>query len=195
MLKPPCKDKSPRVSSVVIGLALFGLTLINCGPTVDAQRALSGGGAENDALQLMPRNPYTTDRLWVKNADSGKQMRSSRVYRYQWFVNGERVSIVGSHDSGIWMFGESLFWLPGENTKVDLKKFSKHNTYMINGLPETPICNPGKDSLLAADNPSETNFLFYVANGKGGHAFSQTLEQHNKNVRIWREIIKDLGAD
>ena len=79
--------------------------------------------------------------------------------------------------------------------RSDLKKFSKHNTYMINGLPETPICNPGKDSLLAAANPSETNFLFYVANGKGGHAFSQTLEQHNKNVRIWREIMKDLGAD
>ncbi len=72
--------------------------------------------------------------------------------------------------------------------KADLKTFSEHNTYMISGLPKTPICNPGKDSLFAAANPAKTKFLYYVADGKGGHAFSDNLSQHNKNVRAWRKL-------
>ena len=59
---------------------------------------------------------------------------------------------------------------------------------MIDGLPKTPICNPGEASLLAAANPGSTNYFYYVANGKGGHAFAETLEEHNKNVRIWRNL-------
>ena len=72
--------------------------------------------------------------------------------------------------------------------KSDLKKPSVYNTYMIDGLPKTPICNPGEASLLAAANPASTEYFYYVANGKGGHTFAETLEEHNKNVRLWRKI-------
>jgi UPF0755 protein len=72
--------------------------------------------------------------------------------------------------------------------KSDLKKTSVYNTYMIDGLPKTPICNPGEASLWAAANPVSTNYFYYVANGKGGHAFAETLEEHNKNVRVWRKL-------
>lgn len=78
--------------------------------------------------------------------------------------------------------------------KSDLKESSGYNTYLIDGLPKTPICNPGEASLLAAANPVSTNYFYYVANGKGGHAFAETLEEHNKNVRIWRKL-RDASAD
>ena len=63
-----------------------------------------------------------------------------------------------------------------------------YNTYVITGLPPTPIANPGKAALEAALNPPKTDELFFVANGTGGHVFSSTFEQHQANVAKWRQI-------
>lgn len=70
----------------------------------------------------------------------------------------------------------------------ELRKVTPWNTYVIEGLPPTPIANPGQESLLAAVNPADTSYVFFVADGTGGHAFAETLEAHNRNVAKWREI-------
>ena len=70
----------------------------------------------------------------------------------------------------------------------ELLRASPHNTYAIAGLPPTPICNPGKDSIAAVLQPATTNDLFFVANGQGGHAFSATQTEQSKNVAAWRKI-------
>ena len=73
-------------------------------------------------------------------------------------------------------------------SRSDLKTKSPFNTYKIAGLPPNPICNPSKSSIYAVANPLETDFLFFVANGKGGHNFSKTLQQHNRFVKEYRRL-------
>ena len=63
-----------------------------------------------------------------------------------------------------------------------------YNTYLINGLPPTPIANPGKDALAAALQPADTQELYFVADGTGGHVFANTFEEHERNVQRWRQI-------
>lgn len=70
----------------------------------------------------------------------------------------------------------------------ELRAATPWNTYVIEGLPPTPIANPGTASLEAAAQPLETPYVFFVADGTGGHAFAETLDEHNRNVAKWREI-------
>ncbi|OCX67216.1 branched-chain alpha-keto acid dehydrogenase subunit E2 [Thioclava sp. SK-1] len=70
----------------------------------------------------------------------------------------------------------------------ELRRATPYNTYVIDGLPPTPIANPGRAAIEAALNPDSTNYVFFVADGTGGHAFATTLDEHNRNVARWREI-------
>ncbi len=73
-------------------------------------------------------------------------------------------------------------------TKDDLISDTPYNTYRIAGLPPGPISNPGRASLEAVLNPPDTGYLYFVADGSGGHAFAKTLEEHFVNVAKWRAI-------
>ena len=75
--------------------------------------------------------------------------------------------------------------------RSELNAETPYNTYRIDGLPPTPIANPGRASIEAALNPDDTSYLFFVADGSGGHAFATTLAEHNENVARWRAIERD----
>ncbi len=77
----------------------------------------------------------------------------------------------------------------------ELRAETPWNTYVIDGLPPTPIANPGQAAIEAALNPDSTDFIFFVADGTGGHAFAVTLEEHNRNVARWREIEAERATD
>ncbi|MDE0697985.1 MAG: endolytic transglycosylase MltG [Boseongicola sp.] len=70
----------------------------------------------------------------------------------------------------------------------ELRRETPWNTYLFEGLPPTPIANPGKAAIEAALSPAESDYLFFVADGTGGHAFAETLREHNANVARWRKF-------
>ncbi len=72
--------------------------------------------------------------------------------------------------------------------RKDLSIDSKYNTYKYVGLPPGPIANPGRASIEAALNPERHEYIFFVADGTGGHAFAKTLAEHNRNVANWRKV-------
>lgn len=78
--------------------------------------------------------------------------------------------------------------------RKDLQIDSPYNTYKYAGLTPGPICNPGKESLEAVLNPQEHDYIYFVADGSGGHAFARTLDEHNKNVAAWRKIRRQQEA-
>jgi UPF0755 protein len=77
--------------------------------------------------------------------------------------------------------------------KSEIEQHTPYNTYVIEGLPPGPISNPGRAALEAVANPARTKELYFVADGTGGHAFSETLEQHQRNVARLRALEQGLG--
>lgn len=90
--------------------------------------------------------------------------------------------------------GEPLLNKSGQRRTLyrsEIDKKTEWNTYQIDGLPKTPICNPGRDAIAAVLDPPKTKNIFFVADGKGGHLFAETLAQHNKNVRAYRRYERE----
>lgn len=79
--------------------------------------------------------------------------------------------------------------------RSDLDTDTPYNTYTRAGLPPGPICNPGPAALEAVLNPEETDAIFFVADGSGGHAFAKTLAEHNRNVAKWRKLQKQQSEN
>ena len=78
--------------------------------------------------------------------------------------------------------------------RSELNKKTAYNTYKIDGLPPTPIANPGRAAIESVLNPAETDDLFFVADGTGGHVFASTLREHRINVAKWRKIEAEIRA-
>lgn len=91
------------------------------------------------------------------------------------------------------LYGGAVQWgKPILQSEIDAK--NAHNTYQNKGLPPTPICNPGRAAIEAAVNPAKTADLYFVADGTGGHTFSDTLKEHNQAASAWRKVEKDIRS-
>ena len=77
----------------------------------------------------------------------------------------------------------------------ELAKETPYNTYQIAGLTPTPISNPGKNAILATANPETSKFYYFVLDGSGGHAFAESLQEHNRNVTAWRVIERERSSN
>ena len=75
-------------------------------------------------------------------------------------------------------------------SSADIKTDNPYNTYVIPALPPTPICNPGLESIKAVLNPAQSEYIFFVASGNGGHNFSSTYQEHVANIQKLRDRLK-----
>lgn len=105
------------------------------------------------------------------------------------FVNRLRLGMrLQSDPTIIYALTDGQGPLDRELTRQDWKLDDPYNTYRIAGLTPGPIGNPGRESIEAVMHPDEHDYLYFVADGTGGHAFAETLDQHNDNVARWRRI-------
>ncbi|MDR0806311.1 MAG: endolytic transglycosylase MltG [Enterobacteriaceae bacterium] len=104
------------------------------------------------------------------------------------FINRMRIGMKLQTDpTVIYGMGEQY---NGNITRKDLTTPTEYNTYVIDSLPPTPIAMPGMASLKAAAHPAKTNYLYFVADGKGGHTFTTNLHSHNQAVRTYLQTLK-----
>jgi UPF0755 protein len=130
----------------------------------------------------------------IVEKETGKADERSRVAAV--FVNRLRQKIKLQSDPTIiygLVGGRGTLGRPIKRSEI--QQPSPYNTYVIEGLPPGPISNPGRASLEAAANPARTRDLFFVADGTGGHAFSEAYDQHQKNVAKLRSMEKQIQND
>jgi UPF0755 protein len=127
----------------------------------------------------------------IVEKETGKTEERPRVAGV--FINRlDKHMRLGSDPTIVYGLAQGKGTLGRSITKADLNQSTPYNTYLIDGLPPGPICNPGKAALEAVAKPARSKDLYFVADGTGGHAFAETLDQHNKNVAHWRQIEKDV---
>lgn len=147
--------------------------------------------AEEIWSQRAPNLPYKTpnDLLTMASIiEKETAVSDERDEVASVFINRLRIGMrLQTDPTVIYGMGEAY---KGNITRKDLETPTPYNTYVISGLPPTPIAMPSLASMQAAAHPAKTAYLYFVANGTGGHTFSTNLENHNKAVQRYREILK-----
>jgi UPF0755 protein len=136
-------------------------------PLADAYEALILASIIEKETAVAEERPWVSS-VFVNRLNQGMRLQTDPTVIYG-LTNGEGV------------LGRGL-------RRSELTRATPYNTYVIPALPPTPIANPGRAAIEAALNPAETDFLFFVADGTGGHVFAETLAEHNINVQRWRRI-------
>ena len=161
-------------------------------------------------LRMQKSQTQLLDKLWPKRAkdlpfktreealvlasvvEKETGVASERPRIASVFVNRLRQGIRLQSDPTI-IYGLTKGYPLGRGIRLsELNRVTPYNTYAIDGLPPTPIANPGRDSIRAVLNPPKTTDLFFVADGTGGHVFTGSLGEHNANVAKWRVIEKQM---
>ncbi|MFI0848992.1 endolytic transglycosylase MltG [Mesorhizobium sp. IMUNJ 23232] len=181
----------------------------------DTQRFTRGADRKTMIAKMQEQQQELIDEVWAKRApdlpladvnefvtlasivEKETGVDSERPHVASVFVNRLRKKMRLQSDPTI-IYG--LFGGAGKPAdrpiyQSDLEKPTPYNTYVISGLPPTPIANPGRAALEAVANPLQTDDLYFVADGTGGHVFASSLDEHNRNVARWRAIQKQQGGD
>ena len=166
--------------------------------------------SRDDVLARMEKAmTQTLDVLWVARAP-GLPLKSkdealilASMVERETGIDAERTKVAAvfynrlakgmrlqSDPTVIYGVSDGLGELDHPLTRSELQTNHPWNTYTVDGLPKTPIANPGRASLEAVLHPAKTDALYFVADGTGGHAFAKTLDEHNANVARWRQLEK-----
>jgi conserved hypothetical protein, YceG family len=125
----------------------------------------------------------------IVEKESGRTTEQAKVAGV--FVNRLKKNMkLQSDPTIIYHLTEGRSKLGREILRRDLERDNPYNTYTRAGLPPTPLCNPGNHALSAVAQYDDTDALYFVADGEGGHWFANSLREHNKNVRKYRETIR-----
>jgi UPF0755 protein len=160
---------------------------------MDAQDRLLGVLWANRQPGLPYKTPMEAVTLAsIVEKETGKASERPRVAAV--FLNRLRGNMRLQSDPTI-IYGISKGRPLGRGIRAsELAAATPYNTYQIDGLPPTPIANPGRAALAAVLDPPRSTELYFVADGTGGHVFASSLEEHAKNVARWRTIEKQGGA-
>uniref|UniRef100_UPI002FDAF202 endolytic transglycosylase MltG n=1 Tax=Yoonia sp. TaxID=2212373 RepID=UPI002FDAF202 len=181
---PPEGSLAPRDYEVSVGDTVSSILA----DMTDVQTAILTQAWENRAEGLPLSTPEEA-LILASIIEKETSVPDERAQVASVFVNrlnrGMRLqtdpTVIYGINQGVGVLGRGL-------RQSELRAATPWNTYVIEGLPPTPIANPGRAAIEAALNPDTTAYIFFVADGTGGHAFATNLDDHNRNVARWRQI-------